>query len=115
MPLEQAQSAVDGYTINLRINLSRVAQNLARIQMLLGSLHDAQNGAPLAGHAQSTRHQLGLQAAWNLSLWKWQGKQLLLLETQFQDSCNDKRTLHSIPNWLVCGKGEKAAFLLGRT
>jgi len=48
MPLQQLESAIDGNTIDSGIELARMAENLRRIQVLLGILNYAQNCAPLA-------------------------------------------------------------------
>jgi hypothetical protein len=66
--LEQIESAVDGHTIDLGIDPAGMAQDLAGVEVLLGGLHHTQDGATLARHAHSTRHQFGLQAAWGFGL-----------------------------------------------
>jgi len=73
VPLEQAEGAVDGNAIDLGIEATRAAQQLAGVEVLLGSFDHAENGATLTGHAQSTRHQLGLQTSRNFGLWQWHG------------------------------------------
>jgi hypothetical protein len=65
--LEQAQGAINRYAINLGIHFSRMPQNLAGVQMLLGGFYHTQNRATLARHTQSPRHQFGLQTAWDFS------------------------------------------------
>jgi len=66
--LEEVQGPVDRYTVDLGINLARMAQNLAGIEVLLGGFDHAQNSAALPGHAHATRHQFGLQASRRFSL-----------------------------------------------
>jgi hypothetical protein len=66
--LEQAECAIDGDAIDVGIELAGATQNLTRIEMLLRSLHNAQNGAPLMRHAQATRHEFGLQTSRSFGL-----------------------------------------------
>ena len=63
VPLEQSEGAIDRDSVHSRIDSASSAEKLAGIQMLLRSLHHAQNGAALAGHAQAARHKFGLQPA----------------------------------------------------
>src|SRR5262249_29969542 len=70
MSLEQIQRAIHGDTIYAGIESPRVAKNLDGVEMLLGGFHDAENSAPLMRHAQTARHQFGLQASGNFSLRK---------------------------------------------
>jgi hypothetical protein len=58
--LEQVQRAINGNAIYTWIEPPRVPQDLRRIQVLLGSFDDAEDGSPLMRHAQPTRHQLSL-------------------------------------------------------
>jgi len=113
MPLKQAESAIDGYTIDLGIDLSRMAQNLARVQMLLCSLYHAQNGAALACHAQSARHQFGLQTSRNFGFWKWQGRWLRYLKLSFKTVAMITECENSHQVWF-CHLYEKSGWKLLR-
>src|SRR5215472_15588676 len=79
--LEQAQRPVNRYSVNLRIESARFAQDLTRIEMLFRSLYHAEDRAALARHPQPTRHQFCLQPTWSLGLWEWHG---ILLFTSLQ-------------------------------
>jgi hypothetical protein len=68
VPLQQAKRAIYGDPVDLRIEAASAPQQLAGIKVLFGGFDDAQDGAPLTGHAQSARHQLGLETSWNLGL-----------------------------------------------
>jgi hypothetical protein len=70
MPLEQAEGTVDGHAVNVRIDALCVTQDLAGIEMLLGSLDHAKNGASLPSHAEATRHEFRLQASRSFCLWQ---------------------------------------------
>lgn len=61
--LEQAQSTVDGYSINVGIETARTAQELAGIQMLFGGFDHPQDRSALTRHAQAARHQFGLKTS----------------------------------------------------
>lgn len=61
--LQQVQCAIDSDPVNVGIKPSRLAQNLAGIEVLLSSLDYAQDRPALTSHAQSTGHQLSLQPA----------------------------------------------------
>jgi len=63
MPLQQPKRPVHGDSIDSRINLPRLAQQLAGIKMRLRRLHNFQNRPPLPRHAQPARHQLRLQSS----------------------------------------------------
>jgi hypothetical protein len=63
MPFEQLQSAIDGHPVNSWIDFAGLAKKLAGVEMLLGSFHNAEDRAALAGHAQPARHKLSLQSA----------------------------------------------------
>jgi hypothetical protein len=54
--LEQSEGPVHGDAVDLGIQPSRPAQQLAGIKMLFGGLDHAQDSAALASHAQPTRH-----------------------------------------------------------
>ena len=60
MALKQIEGAVDGNSIDVRIQSARLAKDLAGIQMLLGSFDNAEDGPALARHPQSTRHEFRL-------------------------------------------------------
>src|SRR5271166_484223 len=60
MPLEQPQSPVHRAAVYAGIDLLRLAQNLARIQMFAGRLHHAENRAPLLRHTNSALSKLSL-------------------------------------------------------
>jgi hypothetical protein len=47
MAFEKPESAIDGDTVNARIEFARVAKNLCSIEVLLSSFHDAQYGPSL--------------------------------------------------------------------
>jgi hypothetical protein len=68
MTLEQVEGAVYGHAVHFRINALRAAQDLARIEVLLGSLDYAENGASLTGHAQTAGHKFRLQASGSFGL-----------------------------------------------
>jgi len=70
MSLEQAEGAVHGYAINLRVKPAGVTQYLAGIEVLLGGLDHTQDRAALPGHAQAARHQFSLQASGGFGLWE---------------------------------------------
>jgi hypothetical protein len=57
---QQVQGAINSDAINLRIQLPRLPQYLAGIQVLLGGFYDAKNRAPLMSHSQSAGHEFGL-------------------------------------------------------
>lgn len=48
--LEQIERAIDRNSIDLRIQSTRLAENLAGVQMLLSGLDDTQNRTALARH-----------------------------------------------------------------
>jgi hypothetical protein len=54
VPLQQAERAIDGDPVDLRIKAASAPQQLAGIKVLFGGFDDAEDGAPLAGHAQSS-------------------------------------------------------------
>jgi hypothetical protein len=56
MPFQQGERPIDGHTINVGSDFAGTPENLRRIQVLLRSLYNAQDGAALAGHAQPARH-----------------------------------------------------------
>ncbi len=56
VPFKQVQRPVNGHAVNVRISFAGMAKDLARIQMLLRGLHNAQDCAALMGHAQAARH-----------------------------------------------------------
>src|SRR6201995_2191520 len=60
LPFQQSQCAIHGDPVNFGINLARLAQDLAGIEMLFCSLHNAEDGAALAGEANAALHELGL-------------------------------------------------------
>jgi hypothetical protein len=68
--LEQAECSIDGDAIDMGIDFTGAAEQLTGIEMLLGGLHYAQDGAALAGHAQATGHKFTLQAAGDFGLGK---------------------------------------------
>jgi len=50
--LKQGQRPVDGYTVNMRIQFVRLAQDLAGVEVLFRRLDYAEDSATLAGHPQ---------------------------------------------------------------
>jgi hypothetical protein len=82
--LQQIQSAVDGHTINPRIKFAGFAQDLTGIQVLFGGFHNTKNSAALMRHAQTARHQLGLQPPGSFCLRKRQMNDPELIETLLQ-------------------------------
>ena len=58
--LEQGECAVDRHAVHRGLCPLRPAQDLRRIQMVVGSLDHLQNGAPLPRQADAARGQLGL-------------------------------------------------------
>jgi hypothetical protein len=61
--LEQMQGAIDGDAIDLRVDATGFAEDLAGVEMLFGGFDDAEDGAALAGHTQPARHQFCLKTA----------------------------------------------------
>ena len=78
--LEKFERAVNRDLVDARIKLSRFTQDLTGIEMLLGTLHYAQNGSTLMGHAQAARHQFSLQSSGSFGLRERHG----LVENQLQ-------------------------------
>jgi hypothetical protein len=68
VPLEQAEGAVDGHAVDVRIKAPSVTQYLAGIEVLFGGLDHAQNGASLSSHTQAARHEFRLQASGGFGL-----------------------------------------------
>ena len=68
LPLEQPQGAVDRAAVDAGIDLLRLAQDLAGVQMLLGGFHHAQDGAPLLRHAEPALGEVGLESARHFGL-----------------------------------------------
>lgn len=60
MSFQEAQRAIDGYPVNLRIHFPSFAKYLAGIEVLLRGLDHAKNGPALMSHPQATRHELRL-------------------------------------------------------
>src|SRR5258708_13297824 len=65
MALEQPQRSVDGAPVHAGIDSLRLAQNLARVQMLAGGFHHAQNRATLLRHPDSALGKVSLEPAWH--------------------------------------------------
>ena len=65
---EQSERAIDGDSVNARIEAAGLTKNLSSIKVLLGGLHDAENRASLVCHAQTTGHQFGLKASGSFGL-----------------------------------------------
>ena len=63
LPLEQPQRAIDRAAIDAGIDFLRLAQNLAGVEVLAGSLHHAEDGASLLRHANSALGEVRLQSA----------------------------------------------------
>ena len=70
MAFQEPKRAVDGTTVDAGVQFLCLAQDLAGIEMLAGSLHHAQDCAALLGHPDSAFGKLGLQAARHFSLRK---------------------------------------------
>src|SRR5215472_6971041 len=68
LPFEQADGPVDGDAVDGRIDAPRFPQDLSRIQMLFGSLNDAQDGATLPGQTDAAVHQLRLEESGSFGL-----------------------------------------------
>jgi hypothetical protein len=66
--LQQAEGAVDSDPVNLGIEPASATQKLAGVEMLLRGFNHAEDGAALASHAKSARHQLGLQSPGSFGL-----------------------------------------------
>ena len=71
MTLQEPQRAVDSAAIYAGIDLLRLAENLAGIEVLARCFHHAENGPALLGHAYSPLGKVGLQSARNFGLWQW--------------------------------------------
>ena len=68
MTLEQAQGAVHRTTVDAGVEFLGLAENLAGVEMLAGSLHDAEDGAALLRHADAAFGKVRLQAAGDFGL-----------------------------------------------
>jgi len=74
MTLEKVKRPVNGNPIHLRINFASLAQDLAGIEMLLGSFNHTKDGPSLPRHAQTSRHEFSLQAARSFGLGQWHSR-----------------------------------------
>lgn len=63
LTLEEGEGAIDRYPIDVRVDLGSFAQDLCGVEMLAGIFNDLQDDAPLAGQANPSCHQSGLQSA----------------------------------------------------
>lgn len=52
---QQVNGAVDGDKVHARVNFLRALENLIHVEVLLGVVHDLQDDAALAGHANPAR------------------------------------------------------------
>jgi len=68
--LEQTQGAIDGAAINAGIKALSFAKDLAGVQVLVGGLDHAQDGAALLGHADAALGEMRLQTAGDFGLRK---------------------------------------------
>jgi hypothetical protein len=68
MSLEQMKRAIYRDAVHFWVDALRTAQNLAGIEMLLGSLNHAEYSAALTGHAQTAGHEFGLEASGSFCL-----------------------------------------------
>ena len=71
LPLQQSQGAVHRAAVDAGIDLLRLPQNLAGVEMLVGGFDHAQNRVPLLRHADSALGEVRLQPARHFSLRKW--------------------------------------------
>ncbi len=53
MALEKAERAIDGNAVDSRVQFARVTQNLGRVEVLLRSFYDAEDGASLMRQANA--------------------------------------------------------------
>jgi hypothetical protein len=60
LPFEERKCPVNRNSIDVRIDLRGLSQNLSGVQMLLGGFNDLQDDSPLASESNTSRQQSGL-------------------------------------------------------
>ena len=73
LALQEAQRPVYSHAIYVGVYPDGLTKDLRSVQVLLGSLDDAQDGAALPGEAYAAVHQLGLQESRGFSLGQGHG------------------------------------------
>src|SRR5262249_39609037 len=68
LAFKQADGSVNGDAVDGRIDAPGFPQDLSGIEMLFGSLNDAQDGATLPGQADAAIHELRLEKSRSFGL-----------------------------------------------